>query len=619
MFKFLSFSLKQFIYWLSYFIALQAIFLIFFIPELKDASFLHVLNSFYTGLSMNLAASAYLSLLPILLLTVSVFVKFNIVKTLKGVNFFLLLCTSLINITDLALYKNWGSRINGRAIWYLQFPDSVANSIGSTSHLIYIIVVLAITLVWWWVYKNNIIIPIFTQGKLSIAVTFVLVAGILFITLRGGVSGKPLSRGWSYYSKYPALNYAAVNGFWNFFDVLSHYKPQGNPYKFFNETQLISYQKQLLGTQKNSDTKLCTNTRPNVLFIYLESWGADVVGCLGGEKGITPGFDSLTKTGLLFSNFYSTGFRTEQGLMATLSGFPAQAQVYPMEEMERFENYPNLIGLFDSLRYYTSYFTGGNPEFANTNSYLLSAGIKKINYELLANAKRRSAWGALDEETFDWVLRKVSDQPKPFFTSMVTLTSHEWFEAPVAKLFNDKDPVAASYKNTVHYTDSCLLDFITKARKCDWYKNTLIVIMADHACSFPLNRQIQDPKRYHIPMMVTGGALEPNRRGKVIENVSGHLNIPKIIEDELQTNQNLFPLSTNPLIDQQSKAYYSYDHGFGVISKEGILVYDINLSKVTLNEGLDKNSSFHLLNFGKFLIQASAQLKSEYQIQKKGI
>lgn len=215
--------------------------------------------------------------------------------------------------------------------------------------------------------------------------------------------------------------------------------------------------------------------------------------------------------------------------------------------------------------------------------------------------------------------RKVSDQPKPFFTSMVTLTSHEWFEAPVAKLFNDKDPVAASYKNTVHYTDSCLLDFITKAQKCDWYKNTLIVIMADHACSFPLNRQIQDPKRYHIPMMVTGGALEPSRKGKVIENVSGHLNIPKIIEDELQTNQNLFPLSTNPLIDQQSKAYYSYDHGFGVISKEGILVYDINLSKVTLNEGLDKNSSFHLLNFGKFLIQASAQLKSEYQIQKKGI
>jgi len=62
--------------------------------------------------------------------------------------------------------------------------------------------------------------------------------------------------------------------------------------------------------------------------------------------------------------------------MATLGGFPAQAQAYPMEEMERFENYPNIIHDLDSIDYDTSYFTGGNAEFANTETYLRSSGIK---------------------------------------------------------------------------------------------------------------------------------------------------------------------------------------------------------------------------------------------------
>jgi len=35
----------------------------------------------------------------------------------------------------------------------------------------------------------------------------------------------------------------------------------------------------------------------------LESWGADVVGCIGGQPDVTPGFDLLAKQGLLFTNF----------------------------------------------------------------------------------------------------------------------------------------------------------------------------------------------------------------------------------------------------------------------------------------------------------------------------
>ena len=153
-------------------------------------------------------------------------------------------------------------------------------------------------------------------------------------------------------------------------------------YKFFNQFEIAALQNEFSNKYLTKTVKISSVERPNILFVYLESWGADVVGCLGGQPNVTPGFDALSIEGLLFENFYRTGFRTEQGLMATLSGFPAQAQAYPMEDMDRFENYPNLIRDLSSAGYYTSYFTGGNPQFANTDVYLQSAGIDKINKRL---------------------------------------------------------------------------------------------------------------------------------------------------------------------------------------------------------------------------------------------
>ena len=477
----------------------------------------------------------------------------------------------------------------------------------------YVFIVLLISAIFWLIYKKFFAtVPQIAKQPFRLVVVFVFIVGCLFITLRGGFGGRPIGKSWSYYSKYSVLNYAAVNGFWNFFDIVSHYKSQGNPYHFFNVDELKTYSKNLGLSEIKLDTTLTSLSKPNVLFIYLESWSADAVGCLNGEPDVTPGFDSIAKDGLLFTNFYSTGFRSEQGLMATLSGFPAQAQSYPMEAMERFENYPSLTSVLDSAGYFTSYFTGGNPAFANTDSYLKSSGIKQIN-SLLNDAKRRSAWGALDEETFFLVLDSVDRQPQPFFSSMVTLTSHEWFVAPVKSVFKEKDAVTTKYKNTVHYTDSCLQDFIKKAQNKSWYKSTFIVILADHASNYPVGRQINQVERYHISMIITGGALNQYWKGKLFSNFCGHLSLPAIILDELKISHAQFALSQNPLKFTNSNAYYTFDHGFGVLSKTGILVFNMNIKK-PIRQANDPN--LELVNYGKYLMQTSTQMKEDFQTKK---
>lgn len=612
MLHYFIYTLKQLLFWVLYFLVLQAAFILFFYSEIREVSFSHIVYTFKSGFGLNLSAAVYCSIIPVLLVFANSFIKLNVSKLTFWVTSFLLLCCFLLYSTDLALYHNWGTRINGKALWYLQFPGTVSASAGSIGHLKFIIVVLLISIFWGFCYKRYFNkVPFSKKQPLILSLSFVIILGLLFVALRGGISGRPIGKGQSYYSKYPVLNYAAINGFWNFFDIVSHYKSQGNPYHFFSRVEMEAMQNEFSQEYFQKSLKISSVEKPNILFVYLESWGADVVGCLGGQPNVTPGFDSLSKDGLLFKNFYSTGFRTEQGLMASLSGFPAQAQAYPMEDMDRFENYPNLIKDLSSLGYYTSYFTGGNPQFANTDVYLQSAGIDKINKELLAKAKRKSAWGALDEETFDWVLNTVNNQPSPFFSTMVTLTSHEWFEAPVTKIFTEKDMVATNYKNTVHYTDSCLHDFIGKAKKQKWYKNTLIVIMADHACNYPLNRRMNDPERYHIPMMITGGALKDEFKGVVNSNYSGHLNIPHLVCNELNIKAQKFKLSSS-IFNENSFAYFTYDHGVGVLTKKNDVVYDINLKDVIRT----KNKSDSLLKLGKFIMQTSAQMKENYQTMK---
>jgi glucan phosphoethanolaminetransferase (alkaline phosphatase superfamily) len=68
---------------------------------------------------------------------------------------------------------------------------------------------------------------------------------------------------------------------------------------------------------------LLIQQNPNVVLIILESFSSDLLGCMGARQSAAPFLDSLASRGLLFTQIYSSGFRTDQGLPSLLSGFPA--------------------------------------------------------------------------------------------------------------------------------------------------------------------------------------------------------------------------------------------------------------------------------------------------------
>ena len=83
---------------------------------------------------------------------------------------------------------------------------------------------------------------------------------------------------------------------------------------------------------------LFTTKRPDVLFIIMESFSSWLMTTLGGEPGVAVQLDSLAQEGVLFTNFYANSFRTDRGLVAILSGYPAQPTTsimkYPISELD---------------------------------------------------------------------------------------------------------------------------------------------------------------------------------------------------------------------------------------------------------------------------------------------
>ena len=117
---------------------------------------------------------------------------------------------------------------------------------------------------------------------------------------------------------------------------------------------------------------------PNIIFVIWEGFTAKVVGPLGGDIEITPNFNSLSEEGLLFTNFYANGDRTDKGLVALLSGYFPQPKKSIIKMPLKSKKLPLLSQSLKDLGYHNSFYYGGDLNFADMNNYLFGKGIDEI-------------------------------------------------------------------------------------------------------------------------------------------------------------------------------------------------------------------------------------------------
>lgn len=611
-------------FWLIFFFIERLVFILYNLNKTGSRSFSEISAAFLYGLWMDTSMAGYICAIPLLVFLILWFIpKVKIPAAfLQCYTWVLVVFCALLTVVNFNIYREWGTKVNYRTFELaVNSPKEAMASSGSSPLMLSFSILIALSIVGVLLSKKIIRYEVNRAGNIfaKLGLSLVLI-GLTVLGIRGGLQDAPMNESMAYYSTNATLNYAAVNTEWGLAtDIKNSKYNTNNPFKYF-DPELAKANVAAYYTNNDSiKIDLLTIRRPNVVLIIMESHTGNVVESLGGESGISNSIEKLAKDGVFFNQIYASGSRTDKGVVAVLSAFPAQASRSIMKENSKQARMPALSQTFKANGYVTPFFYGGESRFANMKSYLLSHEINKIIEKSSFDKQYlNSSWGAFDGPVYQRMTQELTKEQKPFFATMLTLTNHEPFGLPVEPRFKGGS-TEDKFRSTAFYADSCLGAFIDQAKTRPWYKNTLFIVVADHGHFLPrTDLEIFDPRRYRIPLLFFGDVIKPEFKGKKIHHVGGQTDIAKTLLTQLGMDSKPYIWSKdllNPLA--REFAFFNWDHGFGFITPELATAYDaVGNQVLRLEEAAKTNANpaaeQKAVEAGKSFMQEVYQQYMEY-------
>lgn len=585
--------LKTYFLFVLLFAIQKPIFMAYYHTIYKDASWTDYLGAIWHGLPLDFSLAGYLTILPGLFLIASVWMIPEAIRFVRRVYFLIVsILMACIFIGDLGLYAYWGFRLDATPLFYLF--SSPKDAIASVS--IWVIlggllaVILYATLLYRIFYvtlireKRPLKIP---YRRLTVSGELLLVTALLFIPIRGGFTVSTMNLSKAYYSSNQRLNHAAINPCFSLMESLSRQHDFDKQYRFMpagEANALFAGMQDKPVNPTDSIAPLFTTERPNVILVILESFSSHLMESLGGEK-IAVNMDEFGKEGVLFTHFYANSFRTDRGLTAIISGYPAQPTTSIMKYPKKTQNLPSIPGSLKKAGYDLQYYYGGDADFTNMRSYLIQAGIENIVSDKdFPLSERLSKWGAHDHVVFNRLLSDLTQtQPKqPFMKILQTSSSHEPFEVPYRKFANDK-------QNSFAYTDSCAGDFVRRLQATPLWENTVVVFVPDHMGAYPETPDPLTGERYKIPMIMIGGAVAGPRQ---VDTYGSQIDIAATLLAQLGLPHDDFIFSKN-LMNPASPhfGYFTFPNAFGMITADNEVVFNCESNRVVSDKGEGKGAN----------------------------
>jgi phosphoglycerol transferase MdoB-like AlkP superfamily enzyme len=552
----------------------------------------------YHGLPLDMSMSGYLTVIPALILVFSIWFNPKVVATVLNVYFGTILSlVVIVAVVDLVVYPYWGFHLDSTIFLYLQKPEETFASASALEIILGFFAAIAFSILVYigyvFIIRKQILKLTVPKSIWKACLVLILLAGALFLPIRGGVTVSTMNVGKVYFSDNMFLNHAAINPQFNL--MYSFFKSDnfGSQYQFYDKAEAtVIFDALMIQPPADSIPQLLNSDRPNIILFILESFSAEVA----LDSVIAPNMSRFAKEGILFGHFYANSFRTDRGLVSVLSGYPAHPTVAIMKYPQKTENLPTIPKTLKQAGYDNlSFYYGGDADFANMRSYFVGAcGIKEVvsDKDFPLN-ERMTKWGVPDKFLIDRVYKDITtkEQEIPFMKTVLTLSSHEPFDVPVHKF-------EESFLNAVSYTDECLGDFVERLKSTDLWDNTLLIFIADHAMqSYPGGLNNSDPKRFHIPMVWLGGAV---KEPKVVSDFGSQNDLAATLLSQLKLKYADFKFSTdmmNP--DSRKFAFYSYVNGFSMTDSTGTITYDNDKQEIIHQSGnpeLEKNAKVFFQN-----------------------
>jgi phosphoglycerol transferase MdoB-like AlkP superfamily enzyme len=271
-----------------------------------------------------------------------------------------------------------------------------------------------------------------------------------------------------------------------------------------------------------------------------------------------------------------------------------------MKAPEKSRTLPSIAKTLKQQGYTTSYLYGGDINFTNMRSYLISTGWKQLksmdDYSL--SEQHSSQWGVRDDITFNTIYNEItgSSADTPHLWGYSTLSSHEPWDVPVKKLDDEVE-------NAFYYLDDCLYHFIARLKKTEQWDNLLIVLIADHGIIHGKTDQTKPLQKNHIPMLWIGGAV---REPRVIETLCNQSDLPATLLGQLHLNHDDYTFSRDVLSETYTSptAVHNYNNVQWICDSTGHLLYDFDLQGISINES---RNAGHLERLNKAIIQQTSK------------
>jgi len=590
MLKKILFILIYLFTWVAFFELARVFFLLSTWEYARQVPARLIFQSLWYGLKMDLSMAAYITVMVCLFVLLGLFIPtFRTKRVYVVYTAVILFIQLLLIVVDSEIFKAWGNRIDFTPLKYLSSPKEMWASISHLPVFWILLGLLIVYLLLLWGFRKVIqrIIPLLQNNNLRWVQSVIVLVflGLLIIPARGGLQLSPLNQSSVFFCNNQFANNAAINASWNFMhSVTLMSQLNGNPYEYMKEEEALNLVKPLFEVEGKTEQILnvSDSIKTDVIFIVWESFTQKVLGLNIEGKSIVPYFKELRKEGIYFSNCYSSGDRTDKGISAVLSGYPALPKGSIVNHPEKTPKLPGLGKIFLDKGYSTSFYYGGEPEFANIKSYLIGQGFQNfITKESFSDADMNSKWGAHDDVVMKKMLTDIQKIQQPFFTTWLTLSSHEPFETPVPPVFNKKDK-QTKFLNSLHYTDSVVYTFINELKKLPSWDNTLVIISADHGHYLPITGKRADD--YRIPVLWVGGVLK--KQNVIIDKTVNQLDMAGSLVQQFNFGKNPFAFSKN-IFDSSSKnwAFFTYNDGIGFITDSSRTLFDNAGKRVVFEEG----------------------------------
>lgn len=471
-------------------------------------------------------------------------------------------------------------------------------------------------------------VPFTVKEFLAVLVLGAAMVGLSVFGIRGRTGYNPIKVSQAYYCQDPFLNQIGVNPVFNLLtSYLDDQRKENRQLELMPASEALSKAQQLLGREgiegisplarEVEGNPSSPHKGKNVVFIFMESMSASLMGAYGNKDGLTPFLDSLYKESLVFNNIWSAGIHTNHGMYSTLYSFPTIMKRNAMKGsvIPRYSGFPTVL---KENGYTNLFFMTHESQYDNMNAFFRTNGFDEIYAEEnYPKEKIANHFGVQDDYLYEYALPILDERGasgNPFFAVLLSISNHPPYIIP--DKFTPRSKKIE--QQIVEYADWAIKGFFEEARKKEWYGNTVFVLMGDHG-KLVGTPECEMPQSYnHVPLMIFGEGIEPGQ----VDLYGGQIDVAPTLLGMLGIGYTQNNYGVDLLAEQRPCIFYGADNLIAARKAGSLYIYSPETGqefRYRVEEGkvspADDNDEYRMLKEYCFAMLQSA----EYMVREGNI